>query len=52
MIGMKNVVFVRLKGSLYGFNTHCKTLKEAMKTYPSCQKRTWIAEWWKAPDKN
>jgi len=40
-------VHIRLKGSFYSFNTHCKTLKEAMQTYPSCAKRSWIAEWWK-----
>lgn len=40
-------VHVRLKGSLYGFNTHCKTLKDAMQTYPMLAKRSWIAEWWK-----
>lgn len=40
-------VHVRLKGNLYSFDTHCKTLKEAMATLPICQKRSWIAEWWK-----
>ena len=41
-------IWIRLKGSFYGFNTHCSTLKEAMNTYPSCAKRSWIAEWWKS----
>lgn len=41
-------IYVRLKGSLYSFNTHCKTLKEVMSTYPSCSKRSYIAEWWKS----
>lgn len=40
-------VIVRQKGSLYSFNTHCKTLKEAMETYPMISKRSYIAEWWK-----
>lgn len=44
---MKKEVHIRLKGSLYGFNTHCATLKEAMATYPMCSKRSYIAEWWK-----
>ena len=43
----KGEVWVRLKGNLYAFNTHCYTLKEAMSTYPICAKRSWIAEWWK-----
>ncbi len=41
-------VWVRFKGSIYGINTHCSTLKEAMETYPMCSKRSYIAEWWKA----
>lgn len=45
---MKNKeVWVRLKGNLLSFNTHCSTLKEAMETLPQCSKRSWIAEWWK-----
>ena len=40
-------VNIRLKGSLYSFDTHCRTLKEAMQTYPICAKRSRIAEWWK-----
>lgn len=40
-------VHVRQKGNFYCWNTHCKTLKEAMETYPSIAKRSWIAEWWK-----
>ena len=43
---MKNKeVWVRLKGDLLSFNTHCSTLKEAMETLPQCNKRSWIAEW-------
>ena len=41
-------VHVLLKGSVYSWNTHCKTLKEAMQTYPSLAKRSWIRDWWKA----
>lgn len=44
---MTREVHVRLKGSLFSFNTHCKTLKDAMETYPQLVKRRWIAEWWK-----
>ena len=44
------VVHIRLKDSFYSFNTHCETLKEAMKTYPSCKKRSYIAEWWMGSD--
>lgn len=40
-------VIVRQKGSSYSFNTHCKTLKEAMETYPMISRRSYIAEWWK-----
>ncbi len=40
-------VHIRLKCNPYSFNTNCKTLKEAMETYPICAKRSWIAEWWK-----
>lgn len=40
-------VHVRLKGNLYSFDTKCKTLKEAMETFPMLAKRSWIAEWWK-----
>ena len=43
----KKEVWVRLKGNFFSFNTHCSTLKEAMETYPQCNKRSWIAEWWK-----
>lgn len=41
-------VHVRQKGNSYSWNTHCRTLKEAMQTYPSIAKRSWIAEWWKS----
>lgn len=45
---MKNFeIHIRLKGSLYSFNTHCTTLKEVMATYPQCKRRSNIAEWWK-----
>ena len=44
---IKYEVWVRPKGTLYGFNTHCETLKEAMETYPSIRERKMIAEWWK-----
>lgn len=40
-------VHVRQKGDFFSWNTHCKTLKEAMETYPSISKRNKIAEWWK-----
>ena len=40
-------VWVRPKFGVYAFNTHCATLKEAMQTYPTIAKRSWIAEWWK-----
>lgn len=40
-------VHIRLKGSIYSWNTHCRTLAEAMRTYPICAKRSYIAEWWK-----
>jgi len=40
-------IWVRLKGNLNGFNTHCSTLKEAIKTFPIIGgKRSNIAEWW------
>lgn len=42
-------VWVRPKGSFYGFNTYCHTLKDAMKTYPLINKRSLIAEWWRNP---
>lgn len=38
-------VHIRLKGNFYSFNTHCKTLKEAIQVYRL--KRSWVAEWWK-----
>lgn len=41
-------IHVRQKGCMYSWNTHCKTLKEAMETYPQIAKRSWIAEWWKS----
>ena len=28
----KKEVWIRLKGNLFSFNTHCSTLKEAMET--------------------
>lgn len=53
VIGMakrKNTeVWVRPVGGCYGFNTHCNTLKEAMQTYPTIAKRSWIADWWRNP---
>lgn len=42
---MKKIT-IRLKGSMFSFKTECKTLKEVMQTYPSCAKRSYIAEWW------
>ena len=46
----KKEIWVRLKGNLYGFNTHCKTLKDAIAEYPIIGgKRSNIAEWWKEP---
>lgn len=42
-------VWVRPKGTMYAFNTYCHTLKEAMATYPTIGKRSYIAEWWTNP---
>lgn len=42
-------VWVRPKGTLYAFNTYCHTLKEAMATYPTIGRRSYIAEWWTNP---
>ena len=42
-------VWVIPKGSFYAFNTHCGTLKEAMQTYPSIERRSMISSWWKNP---
>lgn len=39
-------ISVRANGSIYSFDTGCKTLKEVMQTYPQYAKRKWIAEWW------
>ena len=43
----KKEVWIRLKGNLLSFNTHCSTLKEAMETLPQCGKKKKNAEWWK-----
>lgn len=48
MSDTKKEVWVRLKGNPFAFNTHCKTLKEALECQPLCRKRSWIAEWWKS----
>lgn len=42
-------VHIRLRGDLYSQNTHCATLKDAMKKYRL--KRHWIADWWKEESK-
>ena len=40
-------VWILLRGCCYAFNTHCETLKDAMREQNL--KRSDISDWWKNP---
>ncbi len=42
-------VHIRVFGNFCPQNTHCATLKAAMRKY--CISRYWIADWWKEESK-